>query len=356
MASEGPAEGTAEGLSTAEFALLIVAGIISGSLFLWSSYHLIQIHLVPYWSRPQIWTLTPLPRQQDEGQVGDDTTSSSAIPLQEIAIHSSSRQSTSQQARYLSTFLELPTEIRMQIYSYLLPDNEPTAVSRALRGTCHKVNHEVKDEVRRTFERHMSLLQRFASEGTPFVTFSYSTETYHVDILFELPSVPLQQSLSPFVSPFGLDRIPIAMDMVLLQFVVQLPRDTRSLTVTLKPHEQQQSNQVFETYMNDFWTVLYENTVEDLKANCISDGTIDLRRITVLCARPVTMALQVRYRQFHCILNWINVTGITFWSAQVNRLQSDVVLDSSQWHSKIVHAVLRRLRPTVQMYFRSRQD
>jgi hypothetical protein len=57
----------------------------------------------------------------------------------------------------------LPLEIRLCIYSYLLPDRNPVSTSRALRATCKQLDDEVRYEARTAFVRTMISMQRACS-------------------------------------------------------------------------------------------------------------------------------------------------------------------------------------------------
>lgn len=78
--------------------------------------------------------------------------------------------------------LRLPPELRLNVYSHLLPSDQHLSVSRALRQTCRQINHEVEHEQRKDFERQIKALKLTEEYLYKDLALCCDSDTYHVDI------------------------------------------------------------------------------------------------------------------------------------------------------------------------------
>ncbi|KAF1925164.1 uncharacterized protein M421DRAFT_400631 [Didymella exigua CBS 183.55] len=269
--------------------------------------------------------LTYLPRWRAGFRSETDDLTPSAIPLEEVVIHEAGPQELSRRPEQHRAFLELPSEIRTQIYSYLVPGVQPTRVDRAFRQTCRQINHELEHESRKAFTHEMTSLQQLAVDSHQYVTLFYSAEKYHVDMILQLPQPYFPPNLPPL-----LPQTRTIMDAVALSFVTLFPPNTRSIAVTMQPHPQG-STASFERYFDGTW------------ACDAMEGKIDLRKLSILSGDPVVLVPEAGLAGFRQRFNWINILGVSFEYDRGFQRVPSVVIDSRQQCHALIRTSLRLL-------------
>jgi hypothetical protein len=179
-----------------------------------------------------------------------------------------------------SILLRLPPELRLKVYSYLLPINQPLSVSLSLRQTCRLVNRELEHEIRKDFERQMDALQ----ERCKPLTLSYDSDTFHVA-----------------------SRMPSNCGKLVKPFLAGLPTTTCSLKIIIdlrpgKPIEQR--DKVFQFIHR--WLRRYFAFKED----GARAGEQHLRGFSLCFGRPVVMVPELCDRYFTRRLQWIELAGV----------------------------------------------
>lgn len=147
---------------------------------------------VKYWLQTRARSRTQcsqgfLPRWRTEVLPEIDAPTQAAIPLQEIVVHQAGPPERPAQPEQHCALLNLPAELRVQIYSYLLPNAQLPSVSRTLRQVCRQIDREVKHEARKAFTRQLNSLQKRLEDEPQLGTVFYSITTYHVEIVLQPP-------------------------------------------------------------------------------------------------------------------------------------------------------------------------
>lgn len=113
-----------------------------------------------------------------------------------------------------SNFLQLPHELRLQIYSCL-----PLPVSHLLRQTCRQINHEIAYKQRKEFERYMRKVQTRHME---FVILSYPppTKPFEANLVITIVSDNLVTTC--------------ANPRAIANYLQDLPATTRSIKIAIE--------------------------------------------------------------------------------------------------------------------------
>ena len=190
---------------------------------------------------------------------------------------------------YPSRMLSLPFEVRLCIYSHLLP----ARASRALRATCKQLNAEVRREARKTFLRTMVSVQKMSSNST--VTF-FCAPSFHVEVVMLLP-INVQLITTPQPRPLALSPF----EHSILTVLQALPTNTRSFTLTLQPRPHA-STRTFRQHFFEIWTLMENYLAQN--ANDIRAGNTDLSTFKVLAGAPIVLSPMIYY---HGIIRSWNV-------------------------------------------------
>jgi hypothetical protein len=201
--------------------------------------------------------------------------------------------------------LRLPPELRLEVYSHLLPSNEPLSVSRSLRQTCRQINCELEYEMRKEFERQIDALQKTCEH---FILRCDSSK-YHVDVvhsffrmhdheqwwghLYTLKG--LWPDYNGIVSPF-LDSLPTPTRSV--GVTIELPPITSNLIgspCSLFLH--------FKYELNDYFRRMWDSA---------RAGEAQLRSFSVVLERPAIMfpELHLPHDYFIWKPKWMKLAGI----------------------------------------------
>lgn len=202
----------------------------------------------------------------------------------------------------------LPLEIRLCIYSYLLPDRNPVSTSRALRATCKQLDDEVRYEARTAFVRTMISMQRACFDST--VTF-FCASRFHVEVVVILP-VDFQHITSPQPRPLAASPF----ERSLLTVLQGLPTNTRSFTLTLQPHPDA-STRTFREQFFETWTLMEGYFAQN--ANNIRAGHTDLSAIKVRAGAPITLSPMIWYERH--MWSWTLRLAWTFTWSRLEALQ-----------------------------------
>ena len=208
--------------------------------------------------------------------------------------------------------LRLPPELRLKVYSYLLPINQPLSVSRSLRQTCRQVNRELQHEIRKDFERQMDILQ----ERYKPVTLSYDSDTFHVA-----------------------SDVSSACWELVERFLDGLPTTTRSLRIIVNFTLRRpfcKSLQPFE----DCLRKNFSSKEDEARA-----GERHLRGFSLCFGRPVLMEPVLCSRYFSKRLQWIKLAGlaIDYNKIPLQPMQSVALLEENQRLLFLKRAVLKLL-------------
>lgn len=335
------------------FVFYVVILVLVGLLWLYYTYSIIRRYYLRALFFHQ-WPLTPLPHHPDvltavsqhpaTYQPGYPADASITIPLQAISIRTP--MDVSQRHRNHRPFLSLPPEIRTQIYSFLLPSSQPASVARALRGTCHQINREVKYEVQTDFSRTMTFLQHRTSCDNQWVILTQSPEHFRVNVVLQTPHIYSAPSIAP------LPHTTTIVDALALSLAQQLPTSTRSMTITLQPHADG-SVSCFERYLNAVWTTLFRY-LGRLQTD-ISLGGNDLRQITVLCGGPIVMLVEARYGRISYKFWSIDVVGVTFKYHSTRGCYAVLILREGQRCRKLIQTMFDLMRRRAQFYIRCKR-
>lgn len=208
----------------------------------------------------------------------------------------------------------MPFEIRLCIYSYLLPDCNPVSTSRALRATCKQLDDEVRHEARKAFVRTMISVQESCFNST--VKF-FCASRFHVELVVLLP-LDFQHITTPQPRPLAVSPF----ERALLTLLQALPTNTRSLTLTLQPHPDA-STRTFREYLFETWTLMEFYLAQN--TDYIRAGHTDLSAIKVRAGAPITLSPVIWYERH--MWSWtVRLTWTFTWSrldALQFKLESD---------------------------------
>ncbi|KAG9199915.1 hypothetical protein G6514_007815 [Epicoccum nigrum] len=190
------------------------------------------------------------------------------------------------------SFLSLPAEIRLNIYSYMI---SPSSASRSLRATCHYIKEEIDYEDREAFSRGITASLHINWKDIVHIKLLANTTYHHVNAVVELP-----QPLSLTV------RVQLHTVAVLyneMRHILQnLPLNTRSVTIVVKPYAQC-TGLNFDIFYCSFARKLYSYFAAlhgDARA-----GATDLCTLEVMAADPIVLSLEIPYRRSA----WKRLTG-----------------------------------------------
>jgi hypothetical protein len=112
-----------------------------------------------------------------------------------------------------SNFLQLPPELRLQVYSYL-----PLPASHSLRQTSRQINHEIEYEQRKEFERHLGKIQ---TQLVDYMELRHSTpiKPFEVNLVFRIVSYVRLIYWGP---------------EAIKQYLWDLPKTTRYINITIE--------------------------------------------------------------------------------------------------------------------------
>jgi hypothetical protein len=161
-----------------------------------------------------------------------------------------------------SNFLQLPPELRLQVYSHL-----PLPASHAMRQTNRQINDEIKYEQRKEFERQLrKALTRF-SDPTDSMELHHSTpiKPFEVNLVVKI--------VSHMDSPYEVAE-------AFKKYLRNLPTTTRSINITIESARDVPGSEV------NFWFSLtfdafYYHFVRAQKA--VRTGRMQLRSWRVVC-------------------------------------------------------------------------
>lgn len=286
-------------------------------------------------------TATSLPwRRVEIAPQVEDLTQATA-PLHEVTVHRVDGTETAQNQQHC-ILLQLPAEIRTQIYSYLLLDTTSTSTSRAFRQTCRQMNDEVKYEVRKAFISKMTRLQQLYSNEHPYCNLAYSAKTYDVEIALRLP----KHYFPPLLHP-PLSQTTTVIDAIALSLVELLPKSTRSITLTIQPHPHGTIS-TFERYFDNVWTALdncFKRAIRDAK-----EGKTDLQALSIFSGDPIALVPEVEYFGFTSKLHSIVVPGVRFTYDRTFHFRMRIVLDPRQGYLLLKMRMLECLKRRVKLY------
>lgn len=193
----------------------------------------------------------------------------------------------------------------------------------------------------------MISLQALASDSHRFLTIFYSAETYHVEMVLQLPQPYFPPSLPP---PIAQTRT--AVDAVALTFVELLPLNTRSVTITMQPHLQGSPSN-FERYFDGIWSTLWEY-LERNSSDAMKDIR-DLRRIIIMTGSPVFMVPEVRFSGFSLMLSRFEMAGICLGYDTAFKCQLKPVLAGHLRCRMLLFKFLARSSHRLKMYIRYKE-
>jgi hypothetical protein len=169
-----------------------------------------------------------------------------------------------------SNFLQLPPELRLQVYSHL-----PLPASHAMRQTNRQINDEIKYEQRKEFERQLrKALTRF-SDSTNSMELRHSTpiKPFEVNLVVRIVS----QMDSPYEAAKDFKK-----------YLRNLPTTTRSINITIESSRDVPGIEV------DFWFSLTTAALwyHRFRAkNAIRTGRMRLRSYRVVCSETTDFGL-----------------------------------------------------------------
>ena len=191
------------------------------------------------------------------------------------------------------SFLSLPPEIRLNVYSYMI---SPSSASRSLRATCRQIKEEIDHEDCKTFLRRLTAIH--FSKAPTHIHLLAPTLCHHVDIKVKLPQ------LVP-----GAELHTVAIMYNEMQQLLQcLPLNTRSVTIVIKPKRQCRGHD-FDIFYCSFTFELYKY----LNALPVeARAAMDLRTLQVLAADPIRLTLEVPLKGAWRRLSGFEIKGLKF--------------------------------------------
>jgi hypothetical protein len=317
---------------------------LASALLVLSTFFLVYVTLRYLRFRSRVRTqstTTSLPWRRAEVVPQVEGPTQATVPLHEVTVHRIDGTEAAQNQQHCM-LLQLPAEIRTQIYSYLLPDTAPTSTSRAFRQTCRQINDEVEYEVRKAFISKMTRLQQLYSDYYFYCNLACSTKTYNVEIALRLPEHYYSPVLPP---PFS--QTTTVIDAIALSLIELLPKSTRFITLTIQPHPHGTIS-TFERYFDNAWTALddcFKRAIRDAK-----EGKTDLQTLSIFSRDPIALVPEVGCFGFTSKLRSIIVPGVRFTYDRNFRFRMRVVLDPQQGYLLLKMRMLEYLKRRVKLY------
>jgi hypothetical protein len=175
------------------------------------------------------------------------------------------------------SFLSLPPEIRVTIYSYMI---SPSSASRSLRATCRQIKEELDHEDREAFTRRMTPLQLVNWKDPVQIHLLATTIHHHVNAVVVLPQLIRRAERQGVNFVFN----------EMYELLQSLPLNTRSITIVVKPYAQCKGRD-FDFFYCAFTYRLYMY-LRDL-VDLARAGVTDLRELRILAADPIMLTLEV---------------------------------------------------------------
>jgi hypothetical protein len=203
-----------------------------------------------------------------------------------------------------SNFLQLPPELRLQVYSYL-----PLPASHSLRQMNRQINDEIEYEQRKEFERRLGKIQ---TRLVDFMELRHSTpiKPFEVNLVFRIVS---------YRHPMAISGGPEAIK----KYLRDLPTTTRSINITIES-----ALDVPGTELNNWFFYTYDMLCYHIfrADKAVRTGRMRLRSYKVVC--PLTEDIWIPLIPIG-IPPWITTLGIAGMIDTGGNSQSSVILSGT---------------------------
>lgn len=205
-------------------------------------------------------------------------------------------------------FLQLPPELRLQIYSHL-----SLSASQTFRQTCGQINREIEHERRRDFERHMIRIQKGHGDRINF-TPAYPIKPFEVNLILRIAAGSGQ------VSHWDESRIEHLLE--------NLPATARFIHIALEP-----GPGVSDAAIKHCFDLTYEALFYHLyfMESTRKAGDMHLRSFRVVCTGNKGSSMPDWIYNPDWMLPWHKVVGINSGFDKAGYWQTTIVLDGCQW-------------------------